>query len=228
MTVAAAVASAGAVVATGTIEVYVAGTGTRCPPPFKYGDPASPLAPLRTATLDGTGRALVAVPGLKIDDYGVCARYGGDALFDPAFAGPIDAFVIKGVLLPPPKVALFAPDSVASRESVLVRVDVTSAESAAVPGGSVRVLANGAPVATATLAGGVAWATLRAPESPGTMTLAADYSGDDVYAPASSEPALIVVNALGGLPIPSLSAAALALMALLLAGVAAQRLRRRP
>jgi len=228
MTVAAAIASAGAVVATGTIDVYIAGTGMRCPLPFKFGDPASPVAPLRTAPVDATGHAQVAAPNLKIDDYGVCVRYSGDAIFNQAFAGPIDAYVIKGVLLPPPKVALSVPDNVASSAAIPVRVDVTSLESAAVPGGSVRILANGAPVATAALAGGVAYAMLSAPAAPGSMSLAAEYSGDGVFAPASSEPALILVNAPGGLPIPSLSDAALALLALLLAGVAAQRLRRRP
>ena len=50
--------------------------------------------------------ARVAIADLTIDDYGVCVRYSGDALYNEAFAGPIDAFVIKGVLLPAPTVAL--------------------------------------------------------------------------------------------------------------------------
>lgn len=225
MTVAASVA--GASLPTGTLEVWIAGAGTRCPAPFKFGDPTSPVAPFRTAPLDARGNAQVQAANLRIDDYGVCAHYSGDGNFDEAFAGPIDAYVIKGVLLAPPKVALAAPNRVASLAAIPAQVNVTSQDASLVPGGSVRVLVNGEPAATTTLAGGIAWVVLSAPAA-GTMSLVADYAGDGIFPPASSAPVLIVVSAVGELSIPALSDAVLVLLAVLLAGFAARRLRRRP
>jgi len=217
---------AGPLPATGAVEVWVAGTGTRCPAPFAFGDPALPVVPLRTATLDASGRASVAIPDLKIDDYAVCVHYTGDASYKEAFAGPIDAYVIKGALLAP-AVAIRAPAQVPGLGAIPAEVIVASAESAARPQGIVRVLANGAPVASLALADGVAGFVLPAPAAPDTITLVAEYDGDALFAPAASSPVAIGVVAGDAFAIPTLSDGALALLALSLALAAAWRLRRR-
>ena len=78
----------GPVAATGTVEVWVAGSTTSCPPRFKFGNPANSVAAVRTAPMDATGKARVPIANLAIDDYGVCVHYSGDALYSEAFAGP--------------------------------------------------------------------------------------------------------------------------------------------
>jgi hypothetical protein len=217
---------AGPLPATGTLEVWVAGTGARCPAPFAFGDPALPVATLRTAPLDASGRAGVAIPDLRIDDYAVCAHYTGDASYREAFAGPIDAYVIKGALLAP-AVAIVAPARVPGLGAISAEVSVTSTEAVRRPGGTVRVIANGVPTASFPLADGVAGFVLPAPAAPDTITLVAEYEGDALFAPAASAPVAIGVVAGDTLAIPTLSGAALALLALALAIVAAWRLRRR-
>ena len=213
--------------ATGTLDVWVAGTGTRCPAPFAFGDPANPVAPLRTASLDASGRASVALVDLRIDDYGVCAHYSGDANYEQAFAGPIDAFVIKGALIAP-AVALSAPARVPGLGTITAQVSVTSSESVFVPSGTVRVLANGVPVASLALADGAAAFVLPAPAAPDTVTLVAEYAGNYMFAPATSGPVAVGVVAGDTFAIPTLSEAGLALVALALLIIAARRLSRRP
>ncbi len=217
----------GSIAATGTIDVWIAGTGLRCPPPFAFGDPASPVAPVRTAPLDAAGRAQVAVPDLRIDDYGVCVHYGGDANFSEAFAGPIDAFVIKGVLLAPPTVALSAPGHMAGTGVIAAQVRVTPNDTTLIPQGTVRLLADGQSIASATLHDGTAWVVVDAPPAPGARSFAAQYTGDGVFPPATSAPLVVVLEAPGATAIPALSPTAQALLALVLAVVAVQRLRRR-
>ncbi len=217
---------AGPLPATGTLEVWVAGTGTRCPAPFAFSDPALPVAAPRTASLDASGRASVALPSLRIDDYAVCVHYTGDASYNEAFAGPIDAYVIKGVLLTP-AVGIRVPAQVPGLGAIPAEVSVTSAESPARPQGTVRVLANGAPVASLALADGVAGFVLPAPAAPDSITLVAEYGGDALFAPAASPPVAVGVVAGDALAIPTLSDLALVLLALSLVIAAAWRLRRR-
>ena len=90
------------VAAMGIVQFWVAGPGTRCPAQFAAGAPSDPEAAMQSAALDAGGRAQVTYPNLRIDDYLVCAQYPGDALYPAAAAGPIDLYVIKGVLPPPP------------------------------------------------------------------------------------------------------------------------------
>jgi hypothetical protein len=93
---------------TGTIDAWLAGSGERCPAPFESGPlpetrqkqsaPAGPVVTLNFATP-------------RIDDYRVCVVYGGDANHAASEAGPLDAFVIKGVLsAAPPAVGIAAAD----------------------------------------------------------------------------------------------------------------------
>ena len=79
----------GPVTPTGTVDVFIAGSGLRCPAPFAAGNPGDPVAPARTATLDAAGRAQVVAGALAIGDYFVCVRYNGDGLYSGATAGPV-------------------------------------------------------------------------------------------------------------------------------------------
>ena len=101
-------ASGGAVVPTGNVLLCVVAPGQFCaapvgaPPP---GTDPSLLPPLLTAPLDANGNATFTLNGLLIQNFMLSASYGGDATHQPATAGPIDQFVIKGLLLPPTPVA---------------------------------------------------------------------------------------------------------------------------
>lgn len=214
----------GPVPATGTVEVWVAGSTTSCPARFKFGNPANPVAALRTAPMDATGKARVLVANLPIDDYGVCVHYSGDALYSEAFAGPIDAFVIKGVLLSAPAVALAAPARAKANSSVGVDVTVTPVDTTLMPVGAVEIRRDGQAVATVELQDGVAHATVAGPGDAG-IEVSALYMGDGTFAPAAS-PAAIILPAGVGTAIPTLSEMLLALLAILLGFFAAQRLRR--
>lgn len=210
---------------TGQVDVWLAASAERCPAPFETG-PLPETEIKRSATLAGPlPEAQFAFPNLRIDDYRVCAAYSGDANHTAATAGPLDAYVIKGVLLAPPLVALAAPDRVAGNAAIPAQVIVTPVGTTLMPGGSVRVLAGGQPVASALLAGGVAWVVLTAP-AEGTVSLSAEYLGDGTFPPAVS-PLVLVSVAADGVAIPTLSERALALLALALAALAAHRLRRR-
>ena len=215
----------GPVVATGAVDVWVAGSATRCPAPFQFGPPSSPVAAVKSAPLDATGTARVAIADLAIDDYGVCVRYSGDALYGEAFAGPLDAFVIKGVLLPAPTVAVAAAASVKPNSIVPVDVTVTPVRTAAMPAGSVEIRREGVTVATVDLVNGVAHASIAGPVD-GSVVVSALYMGDGTFPPAASEPIVIALDFDTNLTIPTLSGSALALLALLLGFFAARRLRR--
>ncbi len=215
----------GPVVATGTVDVWVAGSAARCPAPFKFGNPSSPVPPARTAPLDAGGKARVAVADLAIDDYGVCVHYSGDALYNEAFAGPLDVFVIKGVLLPAPAVALAVPARAKANSSVAVDVAVTPVDTTLIPGGSVEIRRDGQTVATVDLVNGAAHATVAGPVDA-NVVISAVYTGDGMFPPAASAPHVIVLDVNTDLTIPTLSQSLLALLALLLGFLAARRLRR--
>jgi hypothetical protein len=109
-------ASGGAVVPTGSVLLCVAGTGQFCAPPVgapPAGTPPGEIPPLLSAPLDASGNATFTLNGLLIDTFVLEAYYGGDTGHTPASAGPIDQFVIKGVLLPP--AASGAADAAARR-----------------------------------------------------------------------------------------------------------------
>jgi hypothetical protein len=96
-------ASGGAVAPTGSVLLCVAGTGQFCAPPVgapPAGTPPGQIPPLLSAPLDASGIATFTLNGLLIDTFVLQAYYGGDTGHTPASAGPIDEFVIKGVLLP--------------------------------------------------------------------------------------------------------------------------------
>lgn len=95
-------ASGGAVAPTGSVLLCVAGTGQFCAPPVgapPSGTPPGEIPPLLSAPLDTSGNATFTLNGLLIDTFVLQAYYGGDTGHAPASAGPIDEFVIKGVLL---------------------------------------------------------------------------------------------------------------------------------
>ena len=215
----------GPVAATGTVDVWVAGSAARCPAPFKFGAPSDPVAAVRSAPLDATGTARVAIAGLAIDDYGVCVRYPGDALYGEAFAGPLDAFVIKGVLLPAPTVALAAAANVKPNSIVPIDVAVTPVGTTEMPAGSVEIRRDGATVATVDLVNGIAHATIAGPVDA-SVVVSAVYMGDGAFPPAVSAPYVIAPAFDTNRTIPTLSGSALALLALLLGLAAARRLRR--
>jgi hypothetical protein len=86
------------------VLLCVAGTGQFCAPPVgapPAGTPPGEIPPLLSAPLDASGIATFTLNGLLIDTFVLQAYYGGDTGHGPASAGPIDEFVIKGVLLPP-------------------------------------------------------------------------------------------------------------------------------
>lgn len=222
--------SGGSIPATGLVQFWVAGTGTKCPSPFVAGAPTDPDATVRTAALDGNGRARLTYSNLRIDDYSVCAKYAGDSLYQPANAGPITLSVIKGVLLPPPAVTLSVPASVAPAAMLAARIVVTGSDGSPIPQGLVRVRVAENEIATAGLANGSAVITVRMPEA-GTVRFTADYAGDANYPPASSDDTTVFVTngtqgGPGSVPIPTLAEWALALMALLLAMLGVRRIRR--
>ncbi len=98
----------GAAAPTGTIDAWLAGSAERCPAPFESGP--LPETPKKQSAPAGPVVALsFATP--RIDDYRVCVVYGGDTNHAAAAAGPLDAFVIKGVLpATPPAAGISAAD----------------------------------------------------------------------------------------------------------------------
>ncbi len=219
------------VVASGTVQFWMAGTGTKCPAKFGAGKPADPDAAMRTTALDASGQAQLTYANLMIDDYLLCVQYAGDSLYPPASAGPIDLAVIKGFLLPPPSVKLGVPAQAAPSSKVEAHVTVVGADATRVPMGSVRMLAAGSEIASANLVNGVAVIPIGMPTS-GTLILTADYSGDSLYPPASSDSAVVVVKDVllvgaGNAVIPTLQTWAMAVLALLVAMLGLRRLRRR-
>lgn len=210
----------------GTLEAWVAGAGTRCPDPFESGsDPVTPTA--KSAALAG-GIAQIAFPDLAIGRFRVCARYGGGPQHAEAILGPIDLFVIKGILLPSPKLTVKAPAHAWAGRAIAGSVVLEAAGTSTRPTGSVRVRAGTRDLGEIALVDGVATFSASAPDAPGVIAITASYAGDGAFSPAVGEPAYVAVSkAVLTEPVPATGHTALALVALAMAGVAALRLRRR-
>jgi hypothetical protein len=210
----------------GSVDAWVAGPGTRCPEPFESGsDPVTPLT--KNAALAG-GVAQIAFPDLAIGRFKVCVRYGGAAQHDASTLGPVDLFVIKGVLLPSPTVSLKVPGKVRAGGRFTGSVVIDAAGTMAKPSGTVRVRAGARDFGEIALADGRAVFEAIAPDDEGTFAITASYAGDGAFSPAVAEPAYVaVMKQLDSEAIPATGGAALAAMALALAGLASRRLRRR-
>ena len=210
----------------GTLEAWVAGPGTRCPDPFESGsDPITPIA--KSAALVG-GVAQLAFPDLSIGRFRVCARYGGAPQHDVSILGPVDLFVIKGILLPSPKVTVLAPAHAWAGRALSGSVVLETAGTALRPSGSVRVRAGTRDLGEIALVDGAAAFSVKAPDTPGVIAITASYAGDAAFSPAVGEPAYVAVSkAVVSEPVPAIGDAALILLALALAGLAALRLRAR-
>ena len=212
---------------TGTLTAWVAGAGTRCPDPFESGtDPVTSIT--KSAPVAG-GIAQIAFPDLAIGRFGVCARYGGATALAPSSLGPVDLFVIKGILLPSPKLSLDVPAQAAPGATIAGRAVVDAAGAASKPGGTVRVRAGARDLGEIPIVDGVAAFSVVAPTEPGVMTLTASYAGDAALSPAASEPAYVAVAKVRGVtePVPTLGETGAAMLAMLLAAFAGARLRRR-
>jgi hypothetical protein len=101
-------ASGGTVVPTGNVLLCVVAPGQFCAAPVGAPPPGtgpSLIPALLTAPLDANGNATFTLNGLLIQNFMLSASYGGDATHQPATAGPIEQFVIKGLVLPPAPVA---------------------------------------------------------------------------------------------------------------------------
>lgn len=210
----------------GVLDAWVAGPGTRCPDPFESGpDPVTSNA--KSAAVTG-GVAQIAFPDLSIGRFRVCARYGGGTVHQASTAGPVDLFVIKGILLPSPKMSLDVPSHAAPGETIAGRVVLDAAGASSKPGGTVRVRAGTRDLGEIPIVDGVAALSVVAPAEPGVMTLTASYAGDAAFSPAASEPAYVAVTkVIATQPIPTLGESAAAMLALVLAALAGARLRRR-
>jgi hypothetical protein len=212
---------------TGTLTAWVAGAGTRCPDPFESG--ADPVTSITKSAPVAGGIAQIAFPDLAIGRFRVCARYGGAAALAPSSLGPVDLFVIKGILLPSPKLSLDVPSQAAPGATIAGRAVVDAAGAASKPGGTVRVRAGARDLGEIPIVDGVAAFSVVAPTEPGVMTLTASYAGDAAFSPAASEPAYVAVAKVRGVtePVPTLGETGAAMLAMLLAAFAGARLRRR-
>jgi hypothetical protein len=225
--VATATLSGGAGIAAGSVQVWVAHSDERCP---VIAGVAPVAAKTLTSALGAGSQVKFTFGDLGIDHYQVCATYGGDVRYNAANAGPLDVFVIKGALLSSPAVAITAPAEVEAKHMVNAQVAVNAiGPSAIAPSGIVLLRADGVPVGTVALAGGVASFSTKAPGVPGHVTLTASYLGDGAFPPAVAAPAIVAVTKaepLAADPIPALNDVALML---LMASVAAlgMALRRR-
>ena len=202
-----------------------------CPPPFDSpppGTPASSIRALLSAPLDGGGQASFTLTGLTIDNYKLAASYGGDAAHEGATAGPIDEFVIKGVLLAPPKVALAAPLRATLGAPLSIGVRVTPSEPAPMPTGTVRLYAGTSLVGSAMLDASGSTQFGIAATSTGALSLRADYSGDALFPPAASSERSITIAA-GPIDavVPAVGPLGLGLLALALAVLGMRPLYRR-
>src|SRR5450631_162254 len=217
-------ATGGPTVPQGTVLLCVHDASAFCGAPFGAvppGTPAGSIRPPLSATLDANGQALFSLSKLTIDNYLLEANYGGDAAHDGASAGPIDEFVIKGVLLAPPAVALRAPERVTSGASVPIQVAVSPVTPAPMPTGEVRLYVDAAVVGSATLdAAGTAQFRVAAPAA-GTLQIYAEYAGNTLF-PSATSPAVSVVVAAdpGATPIPATSDLGLAALVLGILAVA--------
>ena len=222
--------SGGAGAASGQVQVWVAHSNERCP----QTPGTAPIAALTsTANLSAAGQAQFSFPNLPIDNYQVCGAYAGNSVYAAETAGPIDLFVIKGVVLASPAVTIAAPQSVKIGTPLAAQVTVTPpANAKGVPGGSVVLRANGATVGTLPLAGGAAVFSTMAPGVPGSVVLTASYYGDGAYSPAVSAATSVRIEKELLLlpdpdPIPTLSEMGLALLMALVTLAGAQGLMRR-
>ena len=202
-----------------------------CPPPFDSpppGTPASSIRALLSAPLDGGGQASFTLMGLTIDNYKLAASYGGDAAHEGATAGPIDEFVIKGVLLAPPKVALAAPLRATLGAPLSIGVRVTPSEPAPMPTGTVRLYAGTTLVGSAMLDASGSTQFAIAATATGALSLRADYSGDALFpSAASSERSITIAAGPIDAVVPAVGPIGLGLLALALAVLGVRPLYRR-
>jgi choice-of-anchor C domain-containing protein len=202
-----------------------------CPSPFDTVPPGTPASMIRaplSSPLDASGQASFTLRGLSIDNYILKASYGGDAAHDGANAGPIDQFVIKGILLAPPKVALVAPLRASSGAPLSIGVRVTPSAPAPMPTGTVRLYAGADLVGTATLDASGSTQFRFAAVATGALSLRADYSGDALFPPASSPQSTVTIAAANATAdIPAVGPIGLALLALALAALGMRPLYRR-
>ena len=210
----------------GTLTVWVAGPGTRCPDPFEGGgDPVTPHVKT-VAIVGGVGQLQYA--DLAIGRFRVCAAFEGVPPYAPSSLGPVDLFVIKGIVLPSPKLTLVAPSHARAGGALSGRVTIEAVGTTARPGGTVHVRAGARDLGELPIVDGVVTFATKAPDIDGTLAITASYAGDGAFSPAVADPAYVAVTkASVGEPIPALDDAGLALAALALAGLAAIRLRRR-
>lgn len=210
----------------GTLEAWAAGPGSRCPSPFESG--GDPVTGVTRSTAFAGGLAQVVFDGLGIGRFRVCASYSGGPLHQPSSIGPVDLYLIKGVLLPSPKLRLELPARASAGAVLAGAVHVESVGGSGAPEGTVRVRAGTLDLGDLPIAGGVARFAFQAPASAGTLAVTASYAGDAGHGPASADPAYVtVVKASLPEAIPATSGAALVLTALALAALAAVRGRRR-
>jgi len=202
-----------------------------CPSPFDTVPPGTSASMIRaplSAPLDASGQASFTLNGLSIDNYILKASYGGDAAHDGASAGPIDQFVIKGILLAPPKVALVAPLRASSGAPLFVGVRVTPSAAAPMPTGTVRLYAGADLVGSAPLDASGSTQFRFAVVTTGALSLRADYSGDALFPPASSPESMVTIAAANAtVDIPAVGPIGMALLALALAALGMRPLYRR-
>jgi Bacterial Ig-like domain (group 3) len=201
-----------------------------CPPPFEIappGTPASRIRALLSAPLDASGQASFTLRDLSIDNYVLKASYGGDAAHDGASAGPIDEFVIKGILLAPPNVSLAAPLRATIDAPLFIGVGVTPGEPAPMPTGTVRLYAGTDLIGSATLDANGSTQFRIAAAATGTLALHAEYSGDALFPSAASPERLVTIAAGPTAEIPAVGPIGLVLLALVLAVLGMRPLYRR-
>jgi Bacterial Ig-like domain (group 3)/Putative Ig domain len=211
----------------GVVMLCARETTAFCPAPFDTVPPGTPASAIRaplSAPLDASGEATFTLSGLSIDNYLLEANYGGDAAHDAASAGPIDEFVIKGILLAPPRVALVAPQRAASGSPLSIGVRVTPSTPGPTPTGTARLYAGADLVGSATLDASGSTQFRIASAATGTLALRADYSGDALFPPAVSPQSTIIIAADAAVEVPAVGSIGLALLALALAVLATRRL----
>jgi choice-of-anchor C domain-containing protein len=209
--------------AQGTVLLCAREANAFCPPPFDTVPPGTPASLIRTplsAPLDANSQAIFVLNGLTINNYVLKATYSGDPTHIAASAGPIDQFVIKGVLLAPPKVALAAPLHASSGAPLSIGVRVTPVSPAPIPTGTVSLYSGGNLVGSATLDAGGSTQFNIAAATTGTLPLRADYSGDALFPPATSPQSVVTIAAADlTQEIPAVGPIGLALLALALAAL---------